>query len=263
MRDFMRELAGAGVDPSPGDASPVAATELAHLPPAALRYMAFMRVVGRPRAWSYRTAFTGRFRAGLDRPWAACEAWQYGRVGPIARYFRMRMAFLGPVPVVARDVYHDGEGHLDARLLDLFPVAHGEGEAFDVGELVTWLNDAVFFAPAMLLDPAVAFGAFEPGGFDLTLTDRGHTVRARVYVDGHGAPLDFETSDRFFADPAHPERPPARTRWSTPVAGWDEGGAQPTFTRAGAVWHLPGGPHAYAELEPVAGALAFNVSPGG
>ncbi len=260
--DFRRELASAGLATTPGPATPVSEAEVLGLPAAARRYMTFMRVVGRPRAWSFRAAFTGRFRPGLGQDWRDCEAWQYDRRAPIARYFRISMRYFGPVPVVARDTYAAGEGHMKARLLDLFTVADASGEPFDIGELVTWLNDAVLLAPSMLLAPEVAFAAVDDGAFDLTLTDRGHTVKARVLVDERGAPTDFITADRFYADPAHPNREPIRTRWSTPVLGWNPIGTQPTFTRAHAVWHLPESPYVYADFAPVPGELVFNEPPG-
>lgn len=257
-RDFARELADAGIDATPLPVPPVEAAELQHLPEPARRYLAFMRVAGRPRVWSFAAGYAGRFRPGADKAWGDCEAWQYNRRAPIARYFRLRMQYLGPLPVTARDTYEDGEGRLEVKLLGLLTVADATGEPFDIGELVTWLNDAVLLAPSMLLAPEVVFAPACDDAFDLALTDAGHTVRARVFVDERGAPLDFSTTDRFYA-PGDQE--PVRTRWTTPVAGWDLTGEQPTPTRAQALWHLPEGPLAYADFTLLPGSLAFNLPP--
>ena len=257
--DFLREVAEADLDASRGLETPVGADELQALPGPAQRYMRFMNVVGRPRAWSFRSGFSGRFRPGVDKSWGDCEAWQYNRRAPIARYFRIRMKYLGPLPVVARDTYDEGEGRLEVRLLDFVTVADATGEPFDIGELVTWLNDAVLMAPSMLLGPEVSFEPVDDNAFDLALTDAGHVVRARVFVDGRGAPVDFSTTDRFYA-PGHQE--PVRTRWTTPVDGWILRGEQPTVSRAQAVWHFPDGPFPYADFVPIPGELVFNVAPG-
>lgn len=262
MRDFLSELAAAGLDATPGSEAPVTEADLQGLPEAARRYMAFMRVHGRPRVWSFRTVFKGRFRPGLAHDWADCEAWQYNRSEPIARYFRMRMKYIGPVPVVARDTYDHGEGHMQARLFDMLTVADGTGEPFDVGELVTWLNDAVLFAPSMLLAPAVSFAPVDDHAFEVSLTDGGHAVTARVVLDERGAPKDFSTTDRFWADPDHPDAEPVRARWTTPVLGWSLGGLQPTPTRVHAVWHLATSPYVYADFTPVQAEVVFNVPPG-
>ncbi len=147
------------------------------------------------------------------------------------------------------------------RALDLFTIGDGTGEEFDIGELVTYLNDAVLIAPSMLLVPEVAWFAVDAGSFDIALTDHGHTVTARVTVDEDGAPTDFSTTDRFCYDPDQP-RQLMRARWTTPVTGWQVVDGRRLLTRGQAVWHLPQGPFAYADFCPVPETVSFNVSPG-
>jgi hypothetical protein len=50
-------------------------------------------------------------------------------------------------------------------------VNNGRGPEFDIGELVTYLNDLALLAPSMLLAPAVSWGPVDPRSFDLSLTD--------------------------------------------------------------------------------------------
>src|SRR4030095_17157563 len=109
---------------------------------------------------------------------------------------------------------------------------HSSGRESDGGELVTWLDDAVLFAPSMLLGPAVSWMAVHDEAFDLVLEDRGHRVRARVMVNARGAPIDFVTDDRFVDDPERGR--PLRTRWSTPIDRWETvgGGPRPPPGRA-------------------------------
>jgi hypothetical protein len=127
----------------------------------------------------------------------------------------------------------------------------------DLSELVTYLNDAVLLAPSMLLSLPVTWAHVSDSAFDLTLSDAGHQVTARIFVDGRGAPTDFSTDDRWCALPGGL----VRTRWSTPVQGWMKINGRWQPSRGSAIWHLPGGPFCYAEFRFAPGAVTHNVPP--
>lgn len=258
---FRRELARLGL-PAPSPAGPpISAADLAPLPAAAQRYLRFMGVVGRPRDRSLRLGFSGRFKVGHGAPWRPCEVWQYDTGPQVTRTFMMRMRLFG-MPVIGRDTYRDGHGRMIGKVFDRVTVIDGQGPEFDVGELVTYLNDLVLLAPSMLLVPAVRFTEVDDRAFELSLTDHDHTVTARVLLDERGAPVDFETSDRFCEDPRDRKRM-LRARWTTPVDGLEQrDDGRRIITHARAVWHLPQGPHAYADFTVVPGSVAFNVPPG-
>lgn len=259
---FARELARALL-PIRAPASPVVTeADLADLPTPVQGYLRFMGVPGRSRAWSFRVAARGRFRRSHAEPWMACEAWQYNTRADIARMFRMKLRMGGILPVVAHDTYVAGVGRMLVRALDLFPVADVGGEELAIGELVTWLNDAVLLAPSMLLDGVGRFTAVDEAAFDVAVTDAGRTVRARVHLAPDGAPASFETTDRFVEDPADRSGPWLRARWRTPVDAWTrvDGRAIPRSARA--VWDLPDGPLEYAELAFLPATLRFDVQPG-
>src|SRR6188768_4190973 len=98
MREkFMRELKARYLPRGPRPDTnmvPVTESDLEPLPEAARRYLRFMAVVGRPRDWSFRLGFTGRFRRSRGGAWMRCEAWQYStRVG-LARIFHIRIRAL-------------------------------------------------------------------------------------------------------------------------------------------------------------------------
>ena len=261
---FLRELAALGLPASPGpdvELGPVTEADLEPLPAAARRYLRFMRAVGRPRDWSFRLGFTGRFRRTRDETWMKCEAWQYDLRAPLARIFHLRLRFFGLVPVLGRDTYVDGYGRMVIRLLDLVTVGDGTGEAYDIGELVTYLNDGIMLAPTMLLGPNVRWSEVDSTSFDVALTDHGRTVRARVFVDAEGAPMNFETADRFYSDPKDAAKV-TRCRWTTPMEGFQEVGDRRLPTRGRAVWHPPEGELAYIEFSLEPATLGFNVAPG-
>ena len=258
---FLREVAAAGLPVGPDSVDVVAMSQIIGLPEPAQRYLRFMGVVGRPQDWSFRLGFTGRFRTKPRQPWMKCEAWQYNSRLALARIFHIRIRFGGLVPVIGRDTYVRGRGRMVIKLLDLFTVGDGTGEEYDIGELVTYLNDAVLIAPSMLLAPGIAWSSVDASSFDLTLTDHGRTVAARVVLDERGAPRDFSTMDRFRYNPDRPKQL-MRARWSTPVAGWKVVDGRPLPTGGQAVWRLPQGPFTYADFRLIPGTLAFNVRPG-
>jgi len=238
----------------------VTEAEIAHVPPAAQRYLRCMGIIGRPRDTSFRLGWSGLFRTGLQRPWAACDAWQYNASSEIARVFWMRLR-MGGLPVMARDTYLRGHGRMHVRMLDLVSMVDAHGPELDAGELVTWLDDAVGFAPSMLLGSAITWSEAGEHAFDLAVTDAGRTVSGRVTVDDRGRPIEFETTDRYCEDPSDPKQL-IRARWTTPFGCWEtvEGRVVPMFGRA--IWHIDGREYPYAEFRVVPGSLVYNVSPG-
>ncbi len=122
------------------------------------------------------------------------------------------------------------------RLFDVFTVVSAAGPEYDIGELVTYLNDAVLIAPSMLLVPEVAWYSVDANSFDVALRDPGRTVTARVTIDECGAPKDFSTADRFYTDPDNPKRT-MRARWTTPVAAWQVFDGRRIPVAGQATWH--------------------------
>ena len=149
-RRLAADVAALGSPASP-PAPPVTEADLVALPAAGVRYLNFMGVTGRPPDSSFLAHFTGRFRLRPRQPWMRCQGWQYNRSPGVARLFHMRITAAGILPMNGRDAYLHGRGRMHGKLAGLVTVAHAAGPEADVSELVTYLNDAVFFAPSMLL----------------------------------------------------------------------------------------------------------------
>ena len=255
-RRFVEQVAAAGVPGGPGDTSVVTEADLDGLPDVVQQYLRFMGVVGRPRDWSFRARFVGRFRLRPRLGWMPAQAWQYNSVvlSP-ARVFVMRLRFAGVVPMIGRDTYLNGHGRMLGKLFNRFTVADGRGDEFDIGELTTYLNDAVLLAPSMLLRPATSWAAVDDRSFDVSLCDAGRCVTGRVFVDERGAPCDFSTTDRYADLPGGL----VRAEWRTPVASWELVDGRPIPGPMRAVWHLPDGPLPYVEGRLVPASIAFNL----
>ena len=235
----------------------VTAEEIAELPEPVRRYLAFMEVVGRPRYRSFEARFSGRFRRTPRDRWMAAEAHQYNTAPEVARIYTMRLRFAGLLPMVGHDTYVRGSGRMVGKLFDRFTVADGAGDEFDVGELVTYLNDAILLAPSMLLGPSTTWRGLDDSSFEVALTDASHTVRATITLDARGAPIDFVTVDRFASLP----QGLVRATWTTPVSAWVRVDGRMLPGPARATWLLDDGPFTYVEGRFVTESIRYDVPP--
>lgn len=235
---------------------PTLEADLEPLPPVVRRYLEFMGVAaGRVPTWSFAAHLTGRFRRSEREAWMPADAWQYNSGLEVARLFWMRLTFGGHLPMTGWDTYLHGRGRMHGKLLGLVTVAHGHGGPFDIGELTTYLNDAVLMAPGLLLRLPTTWTGVDDHTFRVGLSDHGRTVSAEVTVNAQGAPMSFTTMDRFMDRPGGPKR----TRWTTPVGGWTVVADRPVLTSASAEWTVPGGPLRYAELS--LASIRYDVGP--
>ncbi len=241
-RAFARDVAAASLTPPSVSAAPVTEHDLIDLPPPVQRYLRAMGVVGRAPVRSFDVAFRGRFRMRPDGPWMRAEAVQRNTVDPIARVFSMVIWFAGCLPMIGGDTYLGGTGRMHGKLAGLVTVADGSGPEFDLGELSTWLNDAVLLAPSMLLAADVDWLGLDDDTFRVTLRDRGHQVVATVRLDATGRPSDHWTTDRWVDLPSGL----VQAEWHTPVPGWTGApGDTPMPLPGGATWMLDDGPFTY------------------
>ena len=257
FRKFINAVRVAQLPDAATNREPVSEADLACLPDVVQRYMRFMGVVGRQKDWSFQARFVGRFRMRAGVGWMPSEAWQYNSGATIARIFVMRVRFAGVVPMIGRDTYLGGHGRMVGKLFDLVTIVDGRGEEFDIGELTTYLNDAILIAPSMLLGPGTTWREVDDHSFDVTLTDAGRSVTGRVFIDEMGAPKDFSTTDRFADLPEGL----VRAEWRTPVSSWETIDGRPIPGPSSAVWRLPQGPLPYVEGRLVPGDVSFNVTP--
>ena len=240
------------------DTAPVSEEDVAALPSPARRYLRFMGVVGRPRDWSFRARFVGEFRQRPGQKFMPCEAWQYNTSLVPARIYYMRIDFAGVLPMFGVDVYQAGHGRMHGKVLGLITVADGSGPEFDLSELTTYVNDALMFAPSMLLTPAVTWTAVDDYSFDVRMSDRRISATSRVFVDEQGRMVDFSTTDRWAALPAGL----TRARWATPIDGWQEHDGRWLPTGGRANWHFDTGEFEYVRGRFVPASVEFNVPPG-
>lgn len=254
-RRLRRHVRRLGAPAPTEDADPVTEADLAGLPEPAQRFLRVAEVVGRPRDRSFVVRSDARFRLRPGQRFQPCWAWQYNTATPISRVFSMRLDLARVVPMVGVDSWIAGRGRLHGTLLGLIPVAEGTGREFDIGELVTWLDDACLLAPSMLLVPAVTWTAVDDRSFDVTVSESGVAATARVTLDQDDRLVQVSTTDRWVTLRSGL----MRARWTTPVDGWTRHGHRWIPTGGRAIWHLPDGPYEYARGRFVPGTLRFDV----
>ncbi|HEX4936993.1 MAG TPA: DUF6544 family protein, partial [Gemmatimonadaceae bacterium] len=127
-----------------------------------------------------------------------------------------------------------------------------------------WVNDALVMSPSLLLGPEATFAAVpgDPNAFDITFTDRGHSVKSRVFVDAAGAMVDFSTTDRFYEDWVTKEI--RRGEWRTPISGYTQIDGHKVAGVGHATWHTTDrGEFTYVTIDSIGeGSARWNVAPG-
>lgn len=125
--------------------------KLAGLPAPVRRHLELVAPAGQPLPTTADAIHVGRISLGGEQPqWRTFEADQVTRLAPLGFDWAARVRMAPGVVVHVHDAYRHGHGLLDARLLGLFPVAHGVGPEIDHGELLRLLAEAPMLPTLMV-----------------------------------------------------------------------------------------------------------------
>jgi hypothetical protein len=223
----------------------VGEADLEGLPTPVAQYLRASGVVGRPRVIAYQLRFSGRIRSDPGSPWMPFTADQRSAVDGPTRLFLMRARMRG-LPVEAFHHYAGGRATMRVRLAGLVPIADARGEAMDMSESVTVLNDMALLAPATLLDSRISWEAIDDRSARARFEVGGRRVSATLMFGADGLLSDFVSDDRSRA--SADGRTFTRLRFSTPVTGYGEFGGVRLPAYAEARWHAPEGEFVYGEF---------------
>jgi hypothetical protein len=129
------------------------------------------------------------------------------------------------------------------KLAGLFTVFDVRGEELDQATMIRYLNEIMWF-PTAFLGENIAWQEIDDQSAEVTFTDGGKSVSARMAFDDEGRLTNFttmryrEVEGEFSLDP-----------WSTPMTEYGERAGLNLPVRGQAVWHLPSGDLPYADLE--------------
>ncbi len=221
----------------------VTAEMLRNLPAPVQRYMTNTGVVGKPWINTVRIRYTGKFRTAADRPWMPIRAEQFYTTHPPAFLWKARFKMAGLWLMSGQDMYKAGHGHMFGKVAGLFTVFDARGEELDQGTMMRYLNEMTWF-PIAFLGDNIAWQAVDDRSADVTFTDCGKSVSARLLFDEAGRLTDFvtqryrENKGSFSFD-----------TWSTPMTKYGVLAGLNLPICGQAVWKLPSGDLPYADLE--------------
>jgi len=213
------------------------------LPGPVQRYLAYTGVVGYPWIYSARLKQVGKFRQGSDRPWMQLTAEETYTTDPPGLIWNARFKIAGLPLLRAKDRYESGHGHMFGKLAGLITVFDVIGEKLDQATMIRYLNETMWF-PTALLGENVSWEEVDEHSAQVTFTDHGRSVSARMFFDDSGRLTNFaamryrEIEGEFSLDP-----------WSTPILEYGEIAGLNLPIRGQAVWNLKSGDLPYADLE--------------
>lgn len=126
----------------------------------------------------------GKMRLGPEKPWMPFKAEQTLSATEPAFCWRATFTMARIIPGVVVDRFENGRGHLDAKLLGLIRVAHGEGPTIDRSQLQRYLAEIVWCPMALLHNQALRFQVLSPRCVRLAVRDEETYVDLLFDADG-------------------------------------------------------------------------------
>ena len=128
------------------------------------------------------------------KDWGKLHTTQFNSVKPIARVAYMKFLTM---PVAARDLYRDGYGEMNGKLLNLIKVAFDNSKEVAQSALITTFCEFMLIPGYLLLDN-VKWKQIDDCSVRGTLIDNEIEVSGIFYFDEEGLFTHFETFDRYF-----------------------------------------------------------------
>jgi hypothetical protein len=216
---------------------------LNELPTPVQRYMTYTGVVGTPWIDTVRLKQVGKFRQGPDRPWMPVTAEELYTTNPPSLIWNARFKVAGLPLLRAKDRYESGHGHMFGKLAGMFTVFDVSGDKLDQATMIRYLNEIMWF-PTAFLGESISWKDVGSDSAQVTFSDHGKSVSARMFFDSDGRLTNFTTmryreiDGDFSLDP-----------WSTPILGYGERAGLKLPIHGQAVWNLESGDLSYADLE--------------
>jgi hypothetical protein len=228
----------------------VTADMLQNLPEPVQRYLTYSGVIGQPWIDTVRLKYGGRFRLAADKPWMPMAAEQCYTTNPPGFHWKARFKLAGLPLMRGSDTYKAGHGHMFGKLAGLFTIFDERGEKLDQGTMMRYLNEMTWFPSAYLSD-YVTWQAVDAHCADVTFTDGGKSVSARMYFDDAGHLLNFVTQRYRGGNGQY-----SLDTWCTPMTAFGPRAGLNIPVRGMGVWNLPSGDLPYIDIE--LAAIAYN-----
>ncbi|MBK6685458.1 MAG: hypothetical protein IPG45_13385 [Deltaproteobacteria bacterium] len=233
----------------------VTQSELEPLPPPIRRWLEQAGVVGRPRPQVVHLKQRGGMRTQKDADFSSAQAEQWFRIEPPGFLWQVELQMMG-LPILGRDRYQDGAGHMWITTFGLFTLVNGRGPQIDQGTALRFLGELVWF-PSAALSPRIRWEPIDDRWARAHFSDRGLEVSADFEIDEKGQFLRL-TARRYMGAEADAKL----ELWEVPATAWGRFQGVEVPTKGQVVWRLKDGDFEYYRWEIT--ALEFDpAGPGG
>ncbi len=185
-----------------------------------------------------------------EKDWGKLHTTQFNSVKPIGRVAYMKFHSM---PVAARDLYRDGYGEMNGKLLNLIKVVFENSQETAQSALVTTFCEFMFI-PGYLLLPNVKWEQIDDCSVRGTLEDNGIKVTGVFYFNEEGLFTHFETYDRYYSTGKKKYK---KVRFSAIVESYKMQGKVRINEKVKIVWHLPESDYEY--YKGIVDKVEFNV----
>lgn len=217
-------------------------SELEPLPAPIRRWLEQAGVVGRPRAQVVHLRQRGGLRTQKDADFSSAQAEQWFRVEPPGFLWQVELTMMG-VPILGRDRYQDGVGHMWITALGLVTLVDGRGPKIDQGTALRFLGELVWF-PSAALSPRIRWEPIDDRWARAHFSDQGIEVSGDFEIDEQGHFVRLSARRYLGAEPDA-----QRELWEVPATAWGRFEGVEVPTRGQVVWRLKDGDFEYYRWE--------------
>ncbi len=191
------------------------------------------------------------FRMSPEKDWGKLQTSQFNSVKPIGRAAYMKFSSM---PVAARDLYRNGYGEMNGKLLNMFRVVFDNSKETAQSALITVFAEFMFI-PGYLLLENVKWEQLSEYAVRGILEDNGIKVTGIFYFDENGLFTRFETNDRYYSTAKNQYK---KVKFSAIAESYKMQGDLKISENVKIVWHLPEGDFEY--YKGIVDKIEYNVS---
>ncbi len=184
------------------------------------------------------------------KDWRKLHTTQFNSVKPIGRVAYMKFLTM---PVAARDLYRDGYGEINGKLLNLIKVAFDNSKEVAQSALITTFCEFMLIPGYLLLDN-VKWEHIDNYSVRGVLTDNGIEVSGIFYFNDEGLFTHFETHDRYFTTSKNSYE---KVKFSVIADSYKTQDNLKISEKVKVMWHLPEGDFEY--YKGTIDKIEFNV----
>lgn len=187
---------------------------------------------------------TGEFRTKESDPWVPLVADQYYGTNSPSFIWHAR---LKPTPytwIEARDVYHNGIGFMEGKLLSAFPLMFDSGKEMEVSSLARYLTEAPWYPTSLLPGKHLEWKGIDAHSAKAVINYSGYSVSAIFTFGDSGEISKVTTEDRYRNINGNKER----LSWTARYKNYQELNGVRIPLEVDSEWNLPKGAFQYAKL---------------